>query len=209
MKKFLILIAFIVVTIFGLSACAEKTDLKQNEAQDNNEKNVEDTDKKYNIIFGHPFNPDTPQANIADEFKKQIEEESNGRITVEIFAAGQLGSNIDMYEGMQMGTQQMSIIPSARITGFAPSLQILDLPFLFPDRETAYKIFDGDVGRELLDTLEPTGIRGLSICEDGFKHFTSSKEIKNLADFKGLKMRTMESPIIMEQFKSLGSNPFQ
>ena len=50
-------------------------------------------------------------------------------------------------------------------------------------------------------------VKGIAIYEDGFKHFTSNKPIHSLENFKGLKFRTMESPIIMEQFKSLGANP--
>lgn len=159
------------------------------------------------ITYGHGFNPGTPQALAAEEFKTRVEKESNGRILVNLFPSGQLGSAKDMFESVQMGTQEIALLPTARISGFSPTLQIFDLPFLFPDRETAYEIFDGEVGEQLLATLESTGVKGLSIYEDGFKHFTCGKKLETLADFKGLKFRTMESPIIMEQFKALGANP--
>ena len=159
------------------------------------------------ITYGLGFNPGTPQARAADEFKARVEKESNGRILVDVFPAGQLGSAREMFESVQMGSQEIALLPTARISGFSPTLQIFDLPFLFPDRETAYQIFDSEVGEKLLDTLSDTGVKGLAIYEDGFKHFTCSKKLEKLEDFKGLKFRTMESPIIMEQFQALGANP--
>ncbi len=203
-KRNWLLLAMAVVLVFALTACGNG-DATDGTGEDGG--TADAATGEFEITFGHPFNPGTPQALIADEFKSRIEEESGGRITVTIFPAGQLGSHLNMYEGLQMGTQQMAILPSARVTGFAPSLQIFDLPFLFPDRETAYEIFDGEVGAALMETLKESGVRGLAVCEDGFKHFTASKPIAKLEDFNGLKMRTMESPIIMEQFNCLGSNP--
>ena len=159
------------------------------------------------ITYGHGFNPGTPQARAAEEFKARVEEETDGRVQVTLFPSGQLGSAKDMFESLQMGTQEIALLPTARISGFSPTLQIFDLPFLFPDKETAYEIFDGEVGEQMLATLDSTGVKGLAIYEDGFKHFTCSKKLETLEDFKGKKFRTMESPIIMEQFNALGANP--
>ena len=199
MKKRLTTVLLLFALALSLTACSQPTGDSTADAGSGGE--------TYEIIFGHPFNPGTPQADIAEQFKTRIEEVTDGQITVTIFPAGQLGSHTDMFEAMQMGTQHMSILPSARISGFAPEMQVFDLPFLFPDRETAYKIFDGEIGREIMDTLDDSGVKGLTICEDGFKHFTANEKIETLDDFKGLKMRTMESPIIMEQFNAMGSNP--
>ena len=158
-------------------------------------------------VYGHGFMPGSPQARSADEFKKRVEAESGGRLTIEVYPAGQLGSAREMFESVQMGTQEIALLPTARITGFNSTLQIFDLPFLFPDKATAYEIFDGALGQKLLDTLGTSGVKGLAIYEDGFKHFTCSQKLETLEDFKGRKFRTMESPIIMEQFKALGANP--
>lgn len=164
-------------------------------------------DDPIRITYGHGFMPNTPQARAADEFKKRVEKESEGSIWVDVFPSGQLGSAREMFEGVQMGTQEIALLPTARISGFNPTLQIFDLPFLFPDKNTAYKIFDGPIGQKLLSTLEANGVKGLAIYEDGFKNFTCNKKIAKMDDFQGLKFRTMESPIIMEQFKALGANP--
>lgn len=159
------------------------------------------------ISYGHGFMPETPHHKAVLGFKELVEERSGGRIIINIFPAGQLGSAKEMFEGLQMGTQEIALVPTARISGFNPKLQLFDLPFLFPDRETAYKVMDGAVGTALLKTLEENGVVGVAYYEDGFKHFTCNEPINKLEDFKGTKFRTMESPIIMEQFRAMGSNP--
>lgn len=159
------------------------------------------------ISYGHGFMPETPHHKAALKFKEEVEAKSNGQVIVNIFPSGQLGSAREMFEGVQMGTQEIALLPTARISGFAPELQLFDLPFLFPDRETAYEIMDGEIGSALLDTLSTQSVKGVAFYEDGFKHFTSNQDISSLSAFSGQKFRTMESPIIMSQFKSMNSNP--
>lgn len=159
------------------------------------------------ISFGHGFMPDTPHHRAAIKFKEEVEEATNGRVVVNVFPSGQLGSAREMFEGLQMGTQEITLVPTARISGFAPELQLFDLPFLFPDREIGYEIMDGKVGTELLNKLSSQKVIGVAFYEDGYKHFTANKAINSVKDFQGVKFRTMESPIIVEQFKALGAIP--
>ena len=115
-KRNWLLLAMAVVLVFALTACGNG-DATDGTGEDGG--TADAATGEFEITFGHPFNPGTPQALIADEFKSRIEEESGGRITVTIFPAGQLGSHLNMYEGLQMGTQQMAILPSARVTGLS------------------------------------------------------------------------------------------
>lgn len=165
------------------------------------------TDKVIEISYGHGFMPDTPHHQSAIKFKEEVEKATDGRVKVTVFPSGQLGSAREMFEGLQMGTQEIALVPTARISGFAPELQLFDLPFLFPDRETGYKVMDGEVGTELLDKLSQQGVKGVAFYEDGYKHFTANKAVATVNDFKGVKFRTMESPIIISQFKALGAVP--
>ncbi len=168
-------------------------------------KNV--SEKVIEISYGHGFMPDTPHHQSALKFKEEVEKATDGRVKVNVFPSGQLGSAREMFEGLQMGTQEIALVPTARISGFAPELQLFDLPYLFPDRETGYKIMDGEVGSELLDKLAQQGVKGVAFYEDGYKHFTANKSVATVNDFKGVKFRTMESPIIISQFKALGAVP--
>lgn len=195
------LLALVLASTMLFTACGGK------ESKGDSTTSTENGGEVIEITYGHGFNPGTPQALAADEFKKRVEEESNGKVIVNVFPAGQLGSAREMYESVQMGVQQIALLPTARISGFCKELQIFDMPFLFPNKETAYKIFDGPEGKEILGALESSGIKGLAIYEDGFKQFTCNQKIEKASDFKGLKFRTMESAIIMEQFKAMGANP--
>lgn len=190
-KKFILLTSLSIILLITLTGC-----MSGNKDSDVME-----------INYGHGFMPDSPQDKSAVKFKEEVEEKTGGKIKVNIFPSSQLGSAREMFEGLQLGTQEVALVPTARISGFAPELQLFDLPYLFPSRELAYELMDGEVGTKLLDGLERQYVKGVAFYEDGFKQFTSNREILSADDFKGQKFRTMESPIVMEQFKTLGSNP--
>ena len=104
-----------------------------------------------------------------------------------------------MLECLQMGTQSVALLPIMPISVFASTLQPLDLPFLFPNRELAYKVIDGCIGSELLATRDEKSAKGGSSYEDGFNHFSSAKPI-NSHRFQRPRVCTMESHIVMEPF---------
>ena len=99
-----------------------------------------------------------------------------------------------MLESMQMGTLDMGIITSGPFVNFSSAMGVLDMPFLFANNEEAYKVLDGEIGKELLGTLEDADLKGLAYAERGFRNITNSKKpITNAADVAGLKLRVMEN----------------
>ena len=197
---FLLITSMLMIAIIGCSSSEATNDNGGSATGNNNSETIE-------ISYGHGFMPETPHHRAALMFKEQVEEKSNGQVEVEIFPSDQLGTAREQLEGLQMGTQQIALLPTARISGTFPELQLFDLPFLFPTREIGYAIMDGPVGENMLDKLADNGIKGVAIYEDGLKHFTANKELRKPEDFEGLKFRTMESPIVMGQFEQLGANP--
>jgi len=140
-------------------------------------------------------------------FQKYLEAECN-TIKVEVYTDGVLGDDTATLEGLQMGTIQGSTISTSPIAALVPSIGVFGLPFLFPDKETAYKVLDGPVGQEELDALAGSGMIGLCYWENGWRHITNSKRpIKALGDLKGLKIRVMNSPIEVDTWSALGTNP--
>ena len=158
------------------------------------------------IQLSHDLTEDTPQHLGALKFKEIVENTSGGDIQIEIFPAGQLGSDIETVELMQVGSIQASLVPTAKLSGFDPALQIVDLPFLFPSKDACYCALDSDVGDALLAGLEDIGLHGVAFWESGFKQLTADKPIRRPEDYEGLKIRVMESPILIEQFKAMGAN---
>lgn len=163
--------------------------------------------KSFEAKFSHGFRPNSPHHKAALQMKEEVEKASNGQIEFKIFHSGQAGSARENFEALQLGSLQITTSPTARISGFVPQLQIFDLPFLFPNRSKMIEVLDGPIGQDMLKLLEPQGVKGVAFYVEGFKNMTANKPLRTLDDFKGFKMRTMESAIIMEQYRALGADP--
>lgn len=159
------------------------------------------------IKFHHDLPEDSAQHLAAERFKEAVEDRSNGEITVDIFPNNTLGDDVEVTQQMQMGAVEAAIIPTAKLSGFVPSMQIVDLPFLFPSPQVAHTVLDGKAGNDLLASLEKVGLHGVTFWESGFKQFTCNHPITGPEDFAGDKVRVMQSPIIMDQFAAMGANP--
>lgn len=142
------------------------------------------------------------------KFEEYLEKETNGSIDVQVFTDGVLGDDRRTLEGLQIGSIQGTTVSTGPISAFVPSIAVFDLPFLFKDAETAYKVLDGPIGQEQLDALAGSGFIGICYWENGWRNTSNSKrEITKVEDFKGLKFRTLESPIHVDTWKALGTNP--
>jgi tripartite ATP-independent transporter DctP family solute receptor len=141
------------------------------------------------------------------KFNEIVGQKTNGKIRVEIFHSGQLGSERDLIEGLSIGTVDLAAVSSAPASGFVPKIAVFDLPYLFATREQAYKVMDGPIGRQFFKDLEGKSIIGLAYFENGFRNITNSKRPINVpADMKGIKIRVMESPVPIATFNTIGAN---
>lgn len=160
------------------------------------------------IKFSHVVAPDTPKGKGADKFKELAEKYTDGAVTVEVYPNSQLYKDKEELEALQLGAVQM-LAPS--LAKFGPlgvqQFELFDLPMLFNGREDLRKITEGDVGRELLDMLEPKGITGLAYWDNGFKIMSANSPLMTPDDFLGLKMRIQSSKILEAQMQALGAVP--
>jgi len=160
------------------------------------------------IKFSHVVAPDTPKGRAADYFKKLAEERSHGRVKVEIYPNSQLYKDREEMEALQIGAVQM-LAPS--LAKFGPlgvrSFELFDLPYIFPNKESLYRVMDGDIGKKLFNLLDAKGITGLAFWDNGFKQMSANKPMHSVEDFKGLKMRIQSSKVLEAQMKALGANP--
>ena len=164
--------------------------------------------QEYTLKLAHVLSTDTPAHKAAEMMSAQIFEKSNGRVKIDIFPAGQVGNDTEIVEQIQIGAVHMGMPPTAKLGQFEPRMQLFDLPYIFPTREAAYAVLDGAIGEQLLKTLDKQGLYGAAYWESGFKQITTnSKSISLPSDLAGIKMRTMSSPIIIEQYKTWGANP--
>lgn len=143
----------------------------------------------------------------ATKFAELVSERTNGEYKIEIYPNGTLGDESTMLDSMTMGMLDMGIITSGPFVNFSQMMGVLDMPYLFANNEEAYKVLDSEIGRELLDTLEDAGLKGLAYAERGFRNLTNSvRPINNAADLEGLKLRVMENEVYTATFSALKVN---
>ncbi|MGE5632280.1 MAG: DctP family TRAP transporter solute-binding subunit [Caulobacteraceae bacterium] len=199
MKK-LITIVLMVTLVFSLTTgCAKKEASTTNTGASGGDKIV--------IKLGHVEAEDRSTHKAALEFEKYVEEQSNGRVDVQIYANGQLGGDRQMTEGVALGTIQMTLPATSVLTTYSPRFGVLDMPFIFKNEQAGFKALDGEVGAMFNKILESKGLYNLGYNYNGARHMTNSKRaINEPNDLKGLKMRVMESPVYIDLFKYLGAN---
>lgn len=184
----------VLITVLILSACGRP--------------NTDEQTGQKTIRLAHLVNPTESTHIMSEEFKEQIEEESDGRLKVELYPSGSLfPSDREAIEAVQLGNVEMTIPALASVSGFDQDFMILDLPYLFEDTEEAYSVLDGPFGQGLLDGLEDVNIKGLVYGENGFRHITNNLHpVYTPDDIEGQKMRTLESPVHADVFNAFGAN---
>ena len=159
------------------------------------------------LQFGTTVNEQDSFQVAAEKFAELVNERTDGAYVIEIYPNGTLGGEADMLESMSMGMLDMGIITAGPFVNYSSMMGVLDMPFLFANNEEAYKILDGEIGHELLDTLEDAGLKGLAYAERGFRNITNSvKPVASAADVAGLKLRVMENEVYTATFKALDVN---
>ncbi len=159
------------------------------------------------IKVGHDQPEKSPHHQAALKWKELVEERTKGQVEVQLFPSMLLGSGTQMVEQLQAAALEVAILPTGWVAPLAPSVSVLDLPFLFPSRKIAYQVIDGPVGKKILAPLNKVNIEGVAFWESGFKQFTGDFPIATPDDYKGHKIRTMPAPVIQEQFKAFGATP--
>ncbi len=160
------------------------------------------------LVVGHVLSETSHYGVGAEAFVKTLSEASNGEWTGRQAAAGSLGGERDMIEGLQIGSVDLVITSTGPLGNFVPEVYVLDLPFLFRDYDHARTTLDGNVGMELLNKMGDHDLVGLAWSENGFRHVTNSKrEVKTPDDLQGLKLRTMQNKVHMAAFSGMGASP--
>lgn len=200
MKKLLVVVLVITLISSLMIGCAKQPQTTTAPAAEEAKKVV--------IKLGHIVAEDTSTHRGAVEFKKYVEEQSKGQIEVQIYANGQLGGDRQLLEAVGLGTLEMAIPATSVLTTYSPKFGILDLPFVFKDERAGFKALDGELGAKLDELLIPVGMRNLGYSYNGARSITNNvRPINEPNDLKGVKMRVMESPVFIDLFKYLGSNP--
>lgn len=142
------------------------------------------------------------------KFEELITEATDGQVTIEIHPNGVLGGEREMIEAVQLGTLDMVLTSSGPLGNFADKSYAFDFPFLFRDRDHAYKVLDGEIGQEVNDQIAETGMINLVWMENGFRHLTNNvRPVMKPEDLDGIKLRTMENDVHLSAFREYGADP--
>jgi tripartite ATP-independent transporter DctP family solute receptor len=191
MKKIMSMALILIITGL-LAGCGEKTGKESNGAP------VE-------IKVATVGNDEHQSTLMAKIFKEELEKNYDGDVNVSIYSNGSLGGEREAAEGVKLGTIQMTIVTSdGALPAWVPDIQVLSIPYLFENKEQAFKTLDGVVSEQLNPKFEEQGFKHLGFGELGFRHFTNNKkEIKSATDMKGLSIRVQEAPIWFALMQSL------
>ena len=156
-----------------------------------------------------PARPDQPKHAAALAFKDYVEKATNGSIKVEILPAGQFGNDADTMTGLRLGTLEMAVAHDGAIAVIHKPIGVLGIPFLYDNHEHAWRVYDSPWLKEFSDDMiKKTGVRLMSLADNGVRHFTNSKRaIHTPDDMKGMKIRVMPSPVFQTLVTALGASP--
>jgi tripartite ATP-independent transporter DctP family solute receptor len=169
--------------------------------------------KTWTLKYGHVDSPTmTADDHVGGLFLKNFSESrSQGRIKVEIYPASQMGNFRELIEGVQLGTLELANTTVGGMNQFFPQIQVTDIPYMYRDDLVAEAVAKGPFYDDLREAiLKKTGnVRLIAAGNTGRwrSFFTTKKQIKSAKDLKGVKMRTINSPLQIEMVKFLGGNP--
>lgn len=160
------------------------------------------------VSIAYNDQPESVTGLLASDFAGRVEALSGGKMTVNVYPSGQLGSDKELIQSCVSGDIEFVVQNHAAQTNNVEQAAVLDMPFLFQSIEQARTVIDDPVFRESFErAYGEKNLKLLLISDNGFREMTSNLNIEKLEDFKGLNIRTMENPIHLAIWQALNANP--
>lgn len=148
-----------------------------------------------------------PQVAGMEKFAELVSQKSGGKITVRLFPGGTLGGDLQTLSALQGGTVELSVMNVGLLAGQSKDFSLVDLPFLFETPQQADKVMDGPFGDALAKQLPDMKLVGLGYWELGFRNLTNNRRaVAKAEDIAGLKVRVVQTPVLVDLFNALGAN---
>ena len=151
---------------------------------------------------GHPYNVG------ADAFKRVVEADTNGEVTVQIFPSAQLGGETESAKNVQLGTLDATIVSTSNLSSFVERLNVLSVPYIFKSISCSFSVLDGPVGQDFTAALlKDSRLRVLGYPTFGARQlFNTKRRVTKVDDVKGLKIRAPDAQL-EATWRALGANP--
>lgn len=145
---------------------------------------------------------------VGKRFAADIARRTNNKYDIQLFVGGALGSTVNLANSLQTGIIDCAILTSGYLELIVPTVQSIDLPFVFKDEATAEAMLDGDLGKRLFADMGGRGIKGLAWGWYGWRQMEiSERAVKTPDDMKGLKIRIQPGPVFAAMIRALGAIP--
>lgn len=163
-------------------------------------------DPEFVFTYAENQAEDYPTTQGAYKFAELVEEKTGGRIVISVNAKGVLGDEKTVIEQMQFGGVDFARVSLSPLAEFVPRLNVLQMPYLYTGREHMWRVLDGEIGDDFLNSFDGSDMVALSWYDAGARNFYSStKPITKLEDMKGMKIRVQESELMVGMMEALGA----
>lgn len=160
------------------------------------------------LRVGHSLDPSHTVHKAMLKMGERLQQLSGGTMAIELYPSGQLGSERELIELLQIGSLAMTKVSASPLEGFVPTMKLFNIPYLFRDQEHFFKVLDSGIGRDILASLKPAQLLGLGYYDAGSRSFyTTKKPVVTPADLASVKIRVQESQAAMAMIRALGGNP--
>ncbi len=147
-----------------------------------------------------------PTSMGAKYFAELVEERTNGRIKILVYTSAELGREADVIAQMRYGGVDFARVSLSQLAEVEPSLNVLQMPYLYNDSDHMWAVLDGEIGDEFLRSVEKIDLYGLSWYDAGARNFYNSiKPLRRLEDLAGMKIRVQQSDLMVDMVNCLGA----
>lgn len=160
------------------------------------------------LRLGHSYGIDSLQNRSAEKLAEDVDEASDGRITIEVFPSSQLGSWEEMQEGLEVGSVDIVIESVGSLERYTDLAAIEGVPFLYRDADHFFEVWDGELGDEIIDGIrEDSGFLLLGEMYRGPRVLNSTRPVESLDSLSGLKLRVPTQQTYIDTWEALGAAP--
>ena len=149
-KSMYALVSIMFLAVIVLAACGDSS-----------------SDKVITLKLAENHPEDYPTTIGDKKFAELVEEKTNGRYKIDVYAGGQLGDEKSVVEQLQLGSIDLTRVNATPLTEFSKDIGVLSLPYLFKDEESKWEYLNGELGQELLETFDGSNLVGLAFYDSG------------------------------------------
>jgi len=200
-KKVTVSILAILLALMVLLTGCSNSEKKSPKSSGNEE-------QKIVLKLGTNTAPSHPENKAATKFAEIVKEKTNGQIEIQVYDSAKLGDHKERLEGLRMGTVDMTTTSVGYMATYEKVMTIFEMPYLFKDKAQEFKVYDGQVGKDIDNLLQRYGFRVLAYFDMGARQLTNNvRPVAKPEDLKGLKIRVPDTESSIDGLKAMGAAP--